>query len=213
MFYPFSSILHCLEPKTDIKCYNNAIDIESKLNNGHELLGIGTRRLSFIGIGLYVVCLYVHPNTLRFFSQMTKEESPFLSSDTKSIDQIADIISKNDWSLRIIPLRNVNSDHLSESIKRKLMIECNKEGTCETYLQSINKFTSMIPAKSKITMHSIIQFTFKDNKIYIWKDEKYLGKIMNNWISNHFLRIYLNKSQPATKELTFDILDTINKLH
>ncbi|KAF9786134.1 chalcone-flavanone isomerase-domain-containing protein [Thelephora terrestris] len=158
-----------------------------------SLIGVGVRKVSFLGIKVYSVAFYADLNNpaLQVSQSATPEE------------KIDHIIQNTTCALRIIPTRNTSYSHLRDGFMRalqgRLVLAKKSEALTpqeELEIQSpLRKFKSMFPNSKPLEKHQSLDLLFLaamggEPRNLIVRD---LGSVQNDWLALELLRAYFHE--------------------
>ncbi|KAF8587288.1 hypothetical protein K439DRAFT_1338370 [Ramaria rubella] len=180
----------------------------------YTLLGVGVRKVSFLGINVYSVGFYADLDSLRLTGLLKIRR-------TASFDEkIRHVVESSSCIIRIIPTRSTSYSHLRDGFMRALqarMVLQKSRGLLTAAeeagaLSPLLKFKSMFP-NTPLTKHTpldviLIPPTFVANKGSQESNERRLivrdiGAITNNWVSKEFMLAYFEDQgiSPAVREI------------
>jgi len=155
-----------------------------------QLLGIGVRKVSFLGVKVYSVALYAD----------LSQPGLNIPLDAPFEEQIDYLIDNTTCILRIIPTRSTSYTHLRDGFMRSLQAreaKCRTEGRLlpedELALHSaLLRFKSLFPNTS-LQKHSSVDVILSPRsdisgtrRLVIWD----LGTIENDWVAKEFFKAY-----------------------
>ncbi|KAI5124422.1 hypothetical protein M0805_008306 [Coniferiporia weirii] len=159
------------------------------------LVGLGVRRVSFLGIKVYSV---------GFYADLTNPHLKIPENATPE-EQIDYIVSNTPCVLRIVPTRSTSYSHLRDGFLRALQARMSaqlKDGTlsaqeAEDAQSPLRKLKSMFPSTplAKGVPLEIILLSppknLSEKRTLIVRD---LGSVDNNWLSKEFFMAYFEGS-------------------
>ncbi|KAI7899264.1 chalcone-flavanone isomerase-domain-containing protein [Cokeromyces recurvatus] len=202
------------DPSTNIAfpLYINSLEEGLKM-----LIGLGIRRVSFLNMGVYVLGLYMKTediDKLRKLSEWKDFDKSKLLSDKKLAEQLLD--EPYEISIRLVPVRNTNTQHLRDSFIRALMQRMNSQQLSEEeerqILEAIQEFkANFIPMR--IMKETAFIFTKTvDGGFKMEYEGRDLGTIKNPWLAKNFIIKYLNPDSPSSPAALNDIAEGFERL-
>ncbi|KAI1315177.1 Altered inheritance of mitochondria protein 18 mitochondrial [Mortierella claussenii] len=210
---------------------NTVVDPDSKAvfplyisaNDGSpaRLLGLGVRKITFLGIQVYSVGLYGKVSDLDDHNSRFRalpEVQKFQRTDQASADTAfrAMVTTPIELILRIAPVKNTNGPHLRDGFTRNLTQAAKDQKLSETdnaaAMEGILQFKNMFP-KSKIGTDQALLFRKSpDGSMTIQLDDEVLGTIHNQWVIETFFFGYLQGENPISPSARDSIADGIQNL-
>ncbi|KAG2230957.1 chalcone-flavanone isomerase-domain-containing protein [Thamnidium elegans] len=184
-------------------------------NEWKRLVGLGARFVSFLKVNVYVVGMYMRGEDIGALQKLWKnfDKSEFLKDNqmaTEFLDQPYDI------SIRIVPARNTNTQHLRDGFLRLLMQRMKDQDLTEQeerdVLQGIQEFKKNFTSM-KVKKNSEFVFTkTKEGGLKMVYEDKDWGTVDNKWIAKNFLMSYLDPKAPSSEAALLDIADGLERL-
>jgi len=174
-----------------------------------QLLGVGVRKVSILGIKVYSVAFYAdldRPGLKIPFHSSFEEQVNYLIGNTTCI-------------LRIIPTRSTSYTHLRDGFMRALQTresKCRAEGTLlakddHALHSALLKFKALFPNVT-LQKHTSIDVVLslpadisKTRRLMIWD----LGFVENDWVATEFFKAYFTNEgvSPPLKQETRKYLE------
>ncbi|KAJ8660300.1 hypothetical protein O0I10_003757 [Lichtheimia ornata] len=177
-----------------------------------RLVGLGPRTVSFLGINVYVLGLYMRSQdigmlkTLKGWEQFDKEE--FLSKETMAMTLLEQPM---DVTIRIVPARGTNMQHLRDGFTRSLLQRMRdqshdmSEEKEREVMKAIQEFKSQFPLSNVKKGTEFVFTKTRDGGLKMEYEGKDLGTVNNAWLAKNFVMGYLNPTTPASEVARQDI--------
>ncbi|KAI8393685.1 chalcone-flavanone isomerase-domain-containing protein [Radiomyces spectabilis] len=192
------------------------------LQTGSEwkrLIGLGARQVSFMNLNVYVLGLYMRGEDIGALRQVEGwkdfDKREFLGDEKLAL---ALLHQPMDVSIRIVPVRATNTQHLRDGFTRALlqrMREQNADWTEDQemdVIKGIQEFkTIFINAKVKSNTEFVFTKT-REGGLKMEFEGKDLGTVNNKWVAINFFMGYLNPKAPASELARQDIAKGFEKL-
>ncbi|KAJ7042596.1 chalcone isomerase [Mycena alexandri] len=168
-----------------------------------ELVGLGVRTVSFLGIKVYSVAFYAD------LASPALRITPAMSPD----DKIEHIVRNSTCLLRIVPTRSTSYTHLRDAFLRALqarLVEGRKRGTlteeeAQAVASPMRSLKTLFP-NSPLAKHASLDLYVPapvpgQLRPVIFRD---LGSVQNNWVATELILHYFagNGASPALKKTT-----------
>ncbi|KAL1928625.1 hypothetical protein VTP01DRAFT_2411 [Rhizomucor pusillus] len=192
------------------------------LQTGSEwtrLVGLGVRQVSFLNLNVYVVGLYMKSQDigavrqLKGFEKFNKSE--FLAKEDLALELLKQPV---DVSIRIVPVRSTNTQHLRDGFTRSLLQRMHNQSEDMTeeqereIMKAIQEFKSNFPS-AKVKKGAEFVFTKnRDGYLEMEFEGKQMGTVKNTWLAINFFMGYLNPTQPASEYARQSIADGFQEL-
>ncbi|KAI7872599.1 chalcone-flavanone isomerase-domain-containing protein [Spinellus fusiger] len=179
------------------------------LHHGKEwkkLIGMGARQVSFLNINVYVLGLYMYSEDIQALNNVqgwdTFDKASFLEQETLALKLLQQPF---DISIRIVPVRATNTQHLRDGFTRSLLQRFREQSKGMTeeeekaILQGIKEFKGNF---SNANVKKDTEFIFTKTKQGHLKMEfegKDMGTVKNTWIAIQFMMGYLDPVTPASE--------------
>ncbi|KAI9493722.1 chalcone-flavanone isomerase, partial [Zychaea mexicana] len=121
-----------------------------------------------------------------------------------------------DVSVRIVPVRATNTQHLRDGFTRSLLQRMRDQDLTEDQereiMQGIQEFKSTFPS-GKVKKGTEFVFTkTNDGGLKMEHEGKVMGTVKNKWLAVNFMMGYLNPTTPASELARQDIANGFEKL-
>lgn len=182
-----------------------------------RLIGLGPRTVTFLNLNVYVLGLYMRSEDIGELKNLDGfkdfDKSQFLKDDTLA-EQL--IEQPYDVSIRLVPARTTNSQHLRDGFLRLLLQRMKDQHMTEEeereVLKGIQEFKSkFVSMKVKKDTEFIFTKT-KEGDFKMSYEGKDLGTVHNSWIAKNFLMGYLNPKSPSSEAALLDIVDGFERI-
>ncbi|KAI8344232.1 chalcone isomerase [Chlamydoabsidia padenii] len=184
-----------------------------------RLIGLGARQVSFLNINVYVLGMYMKSEDIHQLQLDPKwkhfDKADFLAKEDLALSLLNQPV---DVSIRIVPVRNTNTQHLRDGFTRSLLQRMRQQSKTMTedeekeILDAIRDFkTKFVNAKVK----KDTEFVFTKTKEGTFKMEylgKDLGTVNNKWLAVNFIMTYLNPDIPASEAALHSIANGFDSL-
>ncbi|KAI8060045.1 chalcone-flavanone isomerase-domain-containing protein [Gongronella butleri] len=184
-----------------------------------RLIGLGVRQVSFLNLNVYVVGLYMKSEDI---GQLLKHPSwkhfskdQFLSDEALAVSLLQQPV---DVSVRIVPVRNTNTQHLRDGFTRSLVSRMKDQAKDLTeedetmILEGIREFkTKFFNAKVKKDSEFVFTKT-KEGSLRMEYEGKEIGVVNNKWVAINFIMTYLNPYAPASSLALESMANGFDKL-
>ncbi|CAH1768006.1 618_t:CDS:2 [Entrophospora sp. SA101] len=157
------------------------------------LIGMGTRRVSFLNINVYIVGMYIREKDIEILKKWKGfDKEKFLSSSDESVASML-LDQPIEISIRIEPIRNTNGQHLRDGFARALNIRLQDE-----IVEAIKIFKTKF-SKSIIRAGTALVLTrLKDGGLRMDYEGKEMGIVYNDWLSKNIFMGYLSAKHPIS---------------
>ncbi|CAO3628583.1 unnamed protein product [Cunninghamella blakesleeana] len=184
-----------------------------------RLIGFGARQVSFLNLNVYVVGLYMKSEDIGKLQSLpgwkSFNKSEFLEKEELAIELLKQPL---DIAIRIVPVRNTNTQHLRDGFTRSLIQRMKNQAESMTedeereILDAIREFkTLFVNAKVKKDTEFIFTKT-KDGQFKMEYEDKDMGTVNNKWLAINFIMTYLNPEAPASELALQDIANGFDNL-
>ncbi|KAI9305277.1 chalcone-flavanone isomerase-domain-containing protein [Cunninghamella echinulata] len=184
-----------------------------------RLIGFGARQVSFLNLNVYVVGLYMKSEDIGKIQALPGwkdfNKTEFLKKEDLAIALLNQPV---DIAIRIVPVRNTNTQHLRDGFTRSLLQRMRNQSESMTeeeereILDAIKEFkTQFVNAKVKKDTEFIFTKT-KDGQFKMEHEGKDMGTVNNQWLAVNFIMTYLNPETPASELALQDIATGFDKL-
>ncbi|KAI9360080.1 chalcone-flavanone isomerase, partial [Pilaira anomala] len=121
-----------------------------------------------------------------------------------------------DISIRIVPARNTNTQHLRDGFLRLLMQRMKDQHLTEEeekdVLSGIQEFKKNF-ANMKVKKNTEFIFTkTKEGGLKMVYEDKHWGTVNNEWVAKNFVMSYLDTKAPSSEAALIDIADGFERL-
>ncbi|KAJ6574753.1 chalcone isomerase [Mycena capillaripes] len=189
--------------------FPRTIRVPGQFKTGMELVGIGVRTVSFLGIQVYSIGFYAD------LASPALKITPAMSPD----DKIEHIVRNSACLLRIVPTRTTSYTHLRDAFMRALqgrVVEGQKRGTltedeAQAVAAPMRALKTLFP-NSPLAKHASLDLYVPapvpgQPRSIIFRD---LGTVQNNWVATELLLYYFTGKgpSPALKKSTVARLKT-----
>ncbi|TFK23085.1 hypothetical protein FA15DRAFT_688054 [Coprinopsis marcescibilis] len=195
------------DPATSIE-FPKAISVQAKTKIPPlQLVGLGVRTVSFLGIKVYSVGFYADLSNVNL--KIPKDMDPE--------DKIREIVKNTDCVVRIVPTRSTSYTHLRDAFIRALqgrLVIAKKEGTLseeqeQAAASPIRKLKSIFP-NSPLAKHTPLDMYLAAPvpgrpRALVFRD---LGAIENDWVSTELVLHYFEGDGPSPP-LKKSVLDNL----
>ncbi|CAE6462372.1 unnamed protein product [Rhizoctonia solani] len=177
-----------LDPATSIKFPTSLrLDGEPKMT----LLGLGVRKVSFLGMKVYSV---------GFYADLSKVDNKALRQCKSPEECIHLLIQTTSCALRIVPTRTTSYTHLRDAFIRTIQarqalrrkdgsLTTEKEEALHTPIQQLKGFFPTAAFKKHEPLHIIISPpTVKPRELRIYQ----LGTVQDDWVATEFFLAYFH---------------------
>ncbi|KAI9249180.1 chalcone-flavanone isomerase-domain-containing protein [Phascolomyces articulosus] len=182
-----------------------------------RLIGLGARQVSFLNLNVYVLGLYMRSQdigalkSIKGWEKFDKEE--FLAHENMAnalLEQPVDV------SIRIVPVRATNTQHLRDGFTRSLLQRMRDQDLTEDeerdIMKGIQEFKTTFPS-GKVKKGAEFVFTkTSDGGLKMEYEGKDMGTVANKWLAINFMMGYLNPTTPASEHARQDIASGFEKL-
>ncbi|KAI9322459.1 chalcone-flavanone isomerase-domain-containing protein [Dichotomocladium elegans] len=192
------------------------------LQTGSEwtrLVGLGPRTVSFLKLNVYVLGLYMRSEdigtlkTIKGWEHFDKGE--FLASEKMSLALLQQPV---DVSIRIVPARGTNMQHLRDGFTRAILQRMRSQSQDMSeekereILKAIQEFKSLFPLQNIKRGTEFIFTKTKDGGLKMEFEGKDLGTVKNDWLAVNFVMGYLNPTAPASEDARQNIAQGFDTL-
>ncbi|KAF7339946.1 p-loop containing nucleoside triphosphate hydrolase protein [Mycena venus] len=192
-----------VDPDTGIS-FPRTVRVPGQFKTGPlELVGLGVRTVSFLGIQVYSIGFYADLTspTLKITSAMSSDE------------KIEHIVRNSAVLLRIVPTRTTSYTHLRDAFMRALqgrLVDAQKRGAlseddAQAVAAPMRALKTLFP-NSPLAKHASLDLYVPppapgQPRPLIFRD---LGSVQNNWVATELLLYYFTGSgpSPALKKTT-----------
>ncbi|KAL0075444.1 chalcone-flavanone isomerase-domain-containing protein [Phycomyces blakesleeanus] len=192
------------------------------LNHGTEwkrLIGLGARQVSFLSINVYVLGLYMRSQDIGTLRKIEGWEN-FDKTEFLGKEDLALTLLKLpfDISIRVVPCRATNTQHLRDGFTRSLLQRMRAESKDMTedeekdILDGIKEFKGSF-ANANIKKDTEFIFTKTANgELLVEFEGKLMGTVKNKWVATNFMMGYLNPTKPASELARQNIAEGFEKI-
>ncbi|KAI9016243.1 chalcone-flavanone isomerase-domain-containing protein [Phycomyces nitens] len=192
------------------------------LNHGTEwkrLIGLGARQVSFLNINVYVLGLYMRSQDIGALKQIQGwknfDKASFLEKEDMALSLLK---APFDLSIRVVPVRATNTQHLRDGFTRSLLQRMRAESKDmsedeeRNILDGIKEFKGSF-ANANIKKDTEFIFTkTADGELVIEYEGKLMGTVKNKWVATNFMMGYLNPTKPASELARQNIAEGFEKI-
>ncbi|KAI8089377.1 chalcone-flavanone isomerase [Halteromyces radiatus] len=184
-----------------------------------RLVGLGVRQVSFLKLNVYVLGLYMRSEDIGELQKDAKwkdfNKTDFLENEDLALSLLDQPV---DVSIRIVPVRNTNTQHLRDGFTRSLLQRMRQQSKTMTeeeeteILEAIRDFkTKFVNAKVKKDTEFVFTKTRK-GEFKMEYEGKDMGTVNNKWLAINFIMTYLNPTAPASEDALLDIATGFDNL-
>ncbi|KAI9468113.1 MAG: chalcone-flavanone isomerase-domain-containing protein [Benjaminiella poitrasii] len=181
------------------------------------LVGLGVRSVSFLNMNVYVVGLYMKTDDMDKLRKLAGwkefDKSKFLT-DSELAEQFAE--QPYDLSIRLVPTRATNTQHLRDGFLRNLMQRMKDQQLSESeekeVLAALQDFKSNF-VSMRVKKETVFVFTkTAEGGLKMEYEGRDLGTVMNPWLAKNFIMTYLNPQAPSSPAALNDIAEGFERL-
>lgn len=207
----------------------------------YQLVGLGVRTVSFLGIEVYVVGMYIATDDIAALQQnLIKKIAPGASTlvagekddlrkklfDAEQSEEIWSDVLKNSSArtlIRIVPTKNTDFHHLRDAWVRHLTARARsdkEEFGDEKFGASVNEFKALFNRGNVPKGKELLLSRDKQGKFVAWYDDgkvgaQRLGQVLDERISRGLWLNYLSgktvASEPARKSIVEGIMEFVER--
>ncbi|CAO3683779.1 unnamed protein product [Rhizopus stolonifer] len=180
-------------------------------NEWKKLIGLGVRTVTFLSLYVYALGMYMRNEDIESLKSLPGwkdfDKKKFLENEEMAnqlLDQPFDI------SIRIIPFRNTNTQHLRDGFVRSFMQRMKDQSLTEDeereILVAIQEFKSNF-ATMNVKKETEFVFTkTREGGLRMVYEGKDWGTVNNKWLSKNFVMSYLTPNSPSSEAAHEDIV-------
>ncbi|ORZ16242.1 chalcone-flavanone isomerase-domain-containing protein [Absidia repens] len=184
-----------------------------------RLVGLGVRQVSFLNINVYVLGLYMRSEDIGELQTNSKwkhfDKAQFLEQEELALSLLDQPV---DVSIRIVPVRNTNTQHLRDGFTRSLLQRMRAQSKTMTedeekeIMDAIRDFkTKFVNAKVKKDTEFVFTKTRK-GEFKMEYEGKDMGTVDNKWLAINFIMTYLTPDTPASEDALQNIATGFDNL-
>ncbi|CAO3587093.1 unnamed protein product [Absidia cylindrospora] len=184
-----------------------------------RLVGLGVRQVSFLKINVYVLGLYMRSEDIGELQTNSKwkhfNKAQFLEQEELALSLLDQPV---DVSIRIVPVRNTNTQHLRDGFTRSLLQRMRTQSKTMTedeekkIMDAIREFkTKFVNAKVKKDTEFVFTKTRK-GEFKMEYEGKDMGTVDNKWLAINFIMTYLTPDTPASEDALQNIATGFDNL-
>lgn len=191
-----------------------------------ELIGTGTRSVSFLGFKVYAAGLYIAKEDIskakRLLSGKANSKEKLL--DKSQSDEVIQLLLKNGvrFDIRIVPVRNTDFGHLRDGFVRAITGNKNfkAEGNNPEIGVGLNELKVAFSGRRSVKKDRIIHlFRLSDGSLRASFfncnaegecKEEFLGLVKNQIISEYLFLKYLGGDSPSSPDLQASAAETLS---
>ncbi|KAI8144454.1 chalcone-flavanone isomerase-domain-containing protein [Fennellomyces sp. T-0311] len=188
--------------------------------NGSEwkrLIGLGARQVSFLNLNVYVLGLYMRSQDIGALKSVkgweNYDKADFLAREDMAMELLEQPV---DVSVRIVPVRATNTQHLRDGFTRSLLQRLRDQDLPEEkereVMKAIQDFKTAFHS-GKVKKGAEFVFTkTHDGNLKMEYEGKSMGTVKDKWLAVNFMMGYLNPTAPASELARQDIAGGFEKL-
>ncbi|KAG0173484.1 hypothetical protein DFQ28_007117 [Apophysomyces sp. BC1034] len=204
------------EPETKI-AFPVYLNVDSEWK---RLVGLGARQVSFLNINVYVVGLYMRNQDMETLRTLDGWKVNFDKAEFLEKEELASALLEQpyDISLRVVPNRATNTQHLRDGFTRSLLTRMREQSKDLTEEEEAEIIDGIRDFKSRFTSANVkkdTEFVFtktKEGGLKMEFEGKDLGTVNCKWLAINFVMGYLNPKAPASEYARQDIAKGFEKL-
>lgn len=192
----------------------------------YTLLGSGVRSVSFLGINVYAVGMYIAEKDLPKVKQVLDgyTEEQLLNPETGG-ELISLLLSAGvKLDIRIVPVRNTDCGHLRDGIVRKIMQHprFKEEGNNEHFGSGLQELKQAFGRKMSIPKNKVLHMTRDADgvmNVAFYKADKEddisaidLGNVKNSLVTEFLFLQYLSGNNPSSEGLRQSAVKSLAEL-
>ncbi|KAI7851297.1 chalcone isomerase [Circinella umbellata] len=182
-----------------------------------RLIGLGARQVSFLNINVYVLGLYMRSQDIGALKSIKGWEK-FDKEEFLTREDMADALLEQpiDVSIRIVPVRGTNTQHLRDGFTRSLLQRMRDQDLTEDQereiMKGIQEFKTCFPSGNVKKGTEFVFTKTSDGFLKMQHEGKDMGTVNNKWLAVNFIMGYLNPKAPASEYARQDIANGFEKL-
>ncbi|KAI8330929.1 chalcone-flavanone isomerase-domain-containing protein [Blakeslea trispora] len=222
---------YALQPTTfvyaDAPAYKGSVEDQATqtpfpiyLNTNNEwkrLIGLGVRTVTFLKMNVYVVGMYMKKDDIQGLKSLEGwkdfDQSRFLEKS-----ELAEVLVEQPYeiSIRLVPVRATNTQHLRDGFLRLLMQRMKDQSMTEEEereaLKAMQEFKSNFVSMNVKKNSEFIFTKTAEGGLRMTYEGKDWGTVENAWLAKNFVMGYLEPKAPSSEAALHDIADGFQTL-
>ncbi|KAI8327838.1 chalcone-flavanone isomerase [Choanephora cucurbitarum] len=179
-------------------------------NEWKRLIGLGVRTVTFLKMNVYVIGMYMKKDDIEALKSLEGwkdfEQAAFLETS-----ELAESLLEQPYeiSLRLVPARATNTQHLRDGFLRLLMQRMKDQSMTEEEereaLKAMQEFKSNFVSMNVKKNSEFIFTKTKEGGLRMSYEGKDWGTVENAWLAKNFVMSYLEPNAPSSEAALHDI--------